>query len=217
MSKVSLLSTKMLSLEQRMLLENHNFNVTEYNAITIDSFSVKKKSSFKNVIVTSQNAARILIQNSIQIENIFCVGEKTKSLFIANKYNVKEVSENAISLANLIVKSYREYSFVFFCGNLRRVELPELLLKEKILFSEEIIYNTNLNVCQFDVCFDAVLFFSPSGVRSFIKNNNISNSVAFCIGKTTEDFAKKYALKTVKATNTSIDATLKSLIDYFKA
>ncbi len=217
MSKVSLLSTKILSTKQHLLLDKHNFNFEEYNAITIEDLSIKENVFFKNIIVTSQNAARILIQNSIKTDSVFCVGEKTKSLFKANNYNVKEVSENASSLANLIVQKYKKYTFVFLCGNRRRPELPWILNKNKIPFTEKIIYNTNLNIRGFNNNFDAVLFFSPSAVESFIKNNNLTNTIAFCIGKTTADFAEKYALKTVLANNTSIDATLNRLIDFFKA
>jgi uroporphyrinogen-III synthase len=217
MDRISLLSTKILSSKQSLLLEKYNFHFNDYNAITINNHTIEKDIFFENVIVTSQNAARILIQNSVKINNVFCVGEKTKSLFNTNKYDVKEVSENAISLANLIVKKYKTLSFVFFCGNLRRFELPELLLKKNVVFTEEIIYNTSLNICKFDTDFDAILFFSPSAVKSFIASNSLTNSIAFCIGETTANEAEKYALKTVTASQTTIDATLETLISYFKA
>ncbi len=217
MKKVSLLSTKILSSTQHLLLKKNGFVVNDYNAITITPFPLKGNKSHKNIIITSQNAAKILIQNSVKADNIFCVGEKTKSLLISNNYNVKEVSVNAISLGKVIVKKYKDFSFVFLCGNLRRNELPELLNKEKITFFEEIIYKTSLNFLEFDNDFDAVLFFSPSGVKSYIENNNLSNSLVFCIGNTTKKIADKYALKTLTANTTTVDATINRLIDYFKA
>ena len=40
--------------------------------------------------------------------------------------------------------------------------------------------------------YHAIVFFSPSGVRSFAKNNSLENAVLFSIGETTEKELRKY-------------------------
>ena len=78
-----------------------------------------------------------------------------------------------------------------FCGNLKRDELNEILTQNKIEVNEIEVYRTVLNERKFEEVFDAVLFYSPSGVQSFIEDNETNESIAFCIGQTTANEAKK--------------------------
>jgi uroporphyrinogen-III synthase len=214
---IKVLSTKKLSSKQLETLVNSEIFFKEYNAISIIKKLVRKPVRVENAIITSQNSASILINLNAELHNVFCVGSKTAALLNKNKYNIIKSSNNAVSLANFIVKNYSNDLFVFFCGNKRRDELPAILLQHNISFSEKIIYNTELNIEKQSVLYDAILFFSPSAVTSYLCNNSLDNAIAFCIGETTAKEAQKYALKTVVSEQATIESTIEGLMRYFKA
>lgn len=215
--RYSILSTKKLSSEQLELFKNTQINIETYNAISIEKLTFKFDIQIENVIVTSQNAAKIIIETNTQIKNVFCVGKKTAQLFLNNGYNVVKTAENASELANFIIKSYKNDDFTFFCGNIRRDELPDLLKENAINLSEKIVYKTTLNSQKFNKNFDAVLFFSPSGIQSYIQENVLNNSVAFCIGNTTANEAKKHTSNVVVAEQSTVEDTIATAIRYFKS
>lgn len=217
MRSYKVLSTKKLTPPQHELLLETNIFLQEYNAISIHKLSVKEINTIDNAIVTSQNSAKILIESKAQLKNVFCVGEKTSALFLKKGYNVVKIAKNATELADFIVKNTKKESFVFYCGNKRRDELPSVLSENKIIFTEKILYKTVLNPQKIETKFDAVLFFSPSGVESYVQQNSLENRVAFCIGKTTANEAKKYTASIVVAQQSTIENTITTAIDYFKS
>ena len=216
MSEIKVLSTKKLSTAQQELFHNANISLKEYNAISIDALPFKCTNEIENAIVTSQNAARILIVSKAQLKKVFCVGKKTASLLVRNDYNVVKTAKSAFFLADFIIKNHENDSFLFFCGNKRRDELPEILTKNKVSFTEEILYNTTLNSRKVKSNFEGILFFSPSGVASYVQENSLENSVAFCIGNTTANEVKKYTSNIVVAPQATIESTIEELIRYFK-
>lgn len=216
MRSYKVLSTKKLTPSQREIIHNSNINLVEYNAISIDALLFESIDEIENIIVTSQNTVRILIASKAQLKNVFCVGKKTAALLIENNFNVVKISKNASELANFIVEKHKNDSFMFFCGDKRRKELPGVLTKNRINFTEEILYKTTLNSQKFEVKFDAILFFSPSGVDSYIQENSLENSVAFCIGNTTANEAKKYISNIVVSSQATIESTIDELNSYFK-
>jgi len=216
MSEIKVLSTKKLSAIQQGLFHNANISLKEYNAISIDALPFKCTNEIENAIVTSQNAARILIASKVQFKNVFCVGEKTASLLIENDYNIEKIAINASVLAYFIVRNHKNDSFLFFCGNKRRDELPEILTQNNVSFTEETLYNTTLNSRRFKNDFEGILFFSPSGVQSYVQENSLENSIAFCIGNTTANEAKKHTSNIVVASQATIESTIDGLIRYFK-
>ena len=63
--------------------------------------------------------------------------------------------------------------------------------------------------------FDAVLFYSPSGVQSFIEDNETNESIAFCIGQTTANEAKKHFSKVEMSSMPTIESVIKSVNKYY--
>lgn len=214
--RYKILSTKKLSQQQIELFED-KFQVEMYNAISIEKLPFEHLHQIENAIVTSQNSAQILIDSFTHIKNVFCVGDKTSNLLRENNYNVVKTTNNASDLANFIVKKRKNDTFVFFCGNLRRNELPEILSENQVDFTEITLYKTHQNQQLFNTNFEGVLFFSPSGVKSYIQENVLTNSVAFCIGNTTAKEAKKHASEVVTASRPTIENTIKTLNGYFKS
>lgn len=211
------LSTKKLSPEHLESFKNNQINIETYDAISIKKLAFKHAGQIENAIVTSQNAAQILIDANTQIKNVFCVGEKTSVLLQKNNYNIVKTAKNASDLADFIVKNCKSDSFTFFCSNIRRDDLPNLLTENAIDFSEKIVYKTTLNSQCFSGNFDGVMFFSPSGVQSYTQENSLQNQVAFCIGHTTANEAKKHTLNAVVAEQSTVEATIAIAIRYFKS
>jgi len=208
MGSNTVLSTKKLTPSQGKIIRNTNIDLVEYNAISIERLAVKITEKIDNAIVTSQNAARIIIESKIPVNKLFCVGNKTTTLLIENGYFVSKEAKNALELAQFIVKNHKNDSFVFFCGDKRRAELPNMLLESKISFMEEILYKTTLNLQKFEEKFDGVLFFSPSGVQSYVQENSLENSIAFCIGNTTAKEAEKHTSNIIISDISSVENVL---------
>jgi uroporphyrinogen-III synthase len=115
--------------------------------------------------------------------------EKCKQLFPG--INIVGMANNARSLALHIAKQ-DEKQVVFFCGNLRRQELPEILKNENITLQEIQVYETVSTPVKVTENFDGIMFFSPSGINSFLEQNNLpSHAVCFAIGETTANELRK--------------------------
>lgn len=214
---ISILSTKKLSKTQCDLFAKHNIEIEHYNAITITKFPITITNAIDNVICSSQHAAQLIMDQHAVIKNVFCVGEKTASIFIKNGYNVVESAKNASTLAEIIVKKYKNDSFLFFCGNRRRSELPTILFSNQINFEEQICYETNLVSRKNEQNFDGILFFSPSAVQSYMLTNNLSESAFFCIGNTTANELKNHSQNVIVSSDTTVENVISTAIHYFRS
>lgn len=214
----TVLSTKNLKENQKLLLLNAGISLVQYAAIKIDYLPVECPTNIENVIFTSQNAVKAFFENvpSRAIDNCFCVGKKTKSMLEENGQNVVKMTEYASELADYLVKNHKNDSFQFFCGNIRSDEIPSKLKENNINFKEVEVYKTTLNPKKFERQFDAVLFFSPSGVRSFVSENKINNSKAICIGNTTASEAKIYTENVVIANATTVESVIAKAVNSLK-
>ena len=212
----TILSTKKLSASQKKMFQNNTISVTDYNAIEIKSIDFESPKKVGYGIFTSQNAVKAFFsghnRNTSTIETIFCVGEKTKSILEKNEQKVAKMMKNASELADFIKKTHKTDTFYFFCGNLRREEIPSSLKNEKITLFEVKTYETRLKTFKFDQKWSGILFFSPTGVTSFCVENDIENSAAFCIGKTTSSEAKKHSSNIFEAEKTTIESVLEKAI-----
>jgi len=150
------------------------------------------------VAFTSMNAVIAVIEmldGYVPDWRIYCIGFKTKQL-VAEYFGEQSVSgtaENASELANEIIENEDPEELIFFCGNLRRDELPGILNKHNIPVNEIVVYETHAIHHKVDKAYDAVLFFSPSAVESFFSNNKLpAHTVVFVIGDTTNKAVLKY-------------------------
>ena len=162
-----LLSTKVLNSKNHKKISDSNIKISDYNAIKIEKIDFNVNQKIENAIFTSKNAVKAILNKKLEIKNCYCVGEKTKSLLLKNGEKVIKSEENAQKLADFIVKSLKNDIFVFFCGNMKRDELPEILTKNDIKFSIVEVYKTSLIYKKIDEAFNGILFFSPSAVKSY--------------------------------------------------
>lgn len=213
----NILSTKKLSTVQKDQLLQEGVCAVDYDAISITFLDFKAPEVIDNAIFTSQQAVRSFLEKSqgvLSIKNCFCVGPKTKILLEENGLKVIEIGQNATELAQKIAKNYKNCVFYYFCGTIRREELPKALKSEKISLFEVKTYKTVLKTKKFDQNWDGILFFSPSGVASYISENKPqTNTRAFCIGQTTAASAKKHFKSVVVAPTNTIESVLEKTIE----
>ena len=213
----NILSTKKLSTVQKDQLLQEGVCAVDYDAISITFLDFKAPEVIDNAIFTSQQAVRSFLEKSqgvLSIKNCFCVGPKTKILLEENGLKVIEIGQNATELAQNIAKNYKNCVFYYFCGTIRREELPKALKSKKISLFEVKTYKTVLKTKKFDQNWDGILFFSPSGVASYISENKPqTNTRAFCIGQTTAASAKKHFKSVVVAPTNTIESVLKKTIE----
>jgi uroporphyrinogen-III synthase len=211
----TILSTKKLSAVQKELLLNAGLGFVEYGAITIELLEINIEHTIQNAIFTSKNAVKAIQNSGMVISNCFCVGDNTKKLLQENDLNVLETAQNASDLAKIITKKYKNNSFLFFCGNLRRDELPNLLEQNNVDVKEQIVYKTHLKSNKFNRMFDGILFFSPSGIQSYVSENKIGESISFCIGNTTASEARKYTNNIIVANKPTVENVIVQAVKYF--
>ena len=215
---ISVLSTKVLTTSQQELLLNAGLGFTHYNAIKIAFLDFEMpEEDFDFYIFTSQNAvnSHIKAQPDFKQKEVFCVGEKTKSLLEKNGLKVREIAENSTKLAQIILKTYQNNSFLHIAGNLKTKDLPTTLKKHNIRYIEIEGYQTFLNSKVFTQQFDGTLFFSPSGVISFTKSNKLTGN-AFCIGATTANEARKFTDKIIIAKKPTIENVIVQAVKNLK-
>jgi uroporphyrinogen-III synthase len=206
---MKILATKKLKVNQRDLILGAGFSVVDYNSIAIDFLAIDVPHSIENAIFTSKNGVLSLLKSNTHIKKCYCVGEKTKALLEENGLTVIEVAQNAKALGQSIIKKYPTCSFYYFCGNMRRDELSEILKNKHIATTEIKTYNTTLKPKKFEQHWDGILFFSPSGVKSYISANKNYNTIpAFCIGETTASLANNYFTTIVIANSHSVESVI---------
>jgi hydroxymethylbilane synthase len=195
--KTNIYSTKKLTDDQLMLF--HNDVVAESNdAIKISLNRISKavvRNEIQNVIITSQNAVEALLTNfsapELQFKNIYCVGRRTKRLVEKRIGKVKHTEPNAKKLAEYLVEYIDGTEVTYFCSDLRLDDLPNILTENHIKVNEVEAYQTKFDADKVEGNLDGVMFYSPSTVESFLKQNKASG-IAFCIGETTAKVAKNY-------------------------
>ena len=218
-NKIRILSTKKLLLNQKQFLLNANFCLLEADFIKIDFQKNKIESKYDYLIFTSQNALNNILTNEnwkkLKEKKCFCVGKKTKTILEQNGFDVVESFDYAEELASFLIDKYSSDTYSFFSGNLRQDTLPVALQQANIIFEEKQVYRTDLTPVKIESKVDGILFFSPSGVKSYLKENTITNQVCFCIGTTTAKELEKTTKNVVIANQPTVENTIIQCINYF--
>jgi uroporphyrinogen-III synthase len=171
--------------------------VIEIKPLKVSAFDLKSAS----LIFSSANAVKSFFENGFQpsedfvsknYNKIYCVGEKTKREVRKNGFGTFKVLRNAKELAHFIIEKSQAEKFLHFCGNIALDVLNETLPLQNISYEKIVIYNTKELNPKIEKNFDVLVFFSPSGVRSFAKNNAFRDCKIYSIGETTSDEVKKY-------------------------
>jgi uroporphyrinogen-III synthase len=95
----------------------------------------------------------------LDIENIFCVGEKTKDFIEQNIGKVKCWKKNSKELALELAKIIPGQKVTYFCSDIRLDTLPGYLSQNSIAVKEIKSYSTIFTPSSLNQNFSAVLFF----------------------------------------------------------
>lgn len=173
------------------------------------------------IVFTSMNAAEAIIESLDAVKpiwDIYCMGGTTKTIIkdYFGADSIKGTGKDALSLAEGMITNGTKEA-VFFCGNIRRNELPQLLKEHKIDLEEMVVYETIVTPQEVTQTYAAILFFSPSAVDSFFSVNKVSqNTILFAIGNTTAKAISNYSHnKVVKADTSEKDNLIKKAVIHF--
>ena len=236
MAKHKVLSTKKLEPPLIELAKENDIEIIEQEFISINPIRNQEtynriigfvNNKTQNIALTSANAVDVLnsymhfSDTYLVVDwNIFCLSGKTKQAILNAlllKKNIVADAKDAAELANkIIAKGVKE--IIFFCSNKRREELPAALEKANVKVHEVVLYETAETPLTVDKDFDAVLFFSPSGVQSFFSANELNKDcVCFAIGRTTATSIATFTQNTVVKSVTPDPKTMvEEVIEYFK-
>ena len=206
--------TKSLGEKQKACVQNSGFEVNEIALTKIQYLDFPKDLPEAEAwIFTSQNAAKNLSQTTFN-GRVYASGKQTANVLKEKGIETRiGDSETAQSLAELIVEDGVK-SALFFCGNIRRNELPNYLAKKGVQLKEEVVYHTLLDPkkipCQKG---DALFFMSPSAVESFAMMNKFDTELDYySIGETTANTLRK---KGVQKINTATKASFEAMLEQY--
>ena len=219
-----ILSTKVLLSYQKQVLTDIGLEVLESNFIEVETKSFELNGIKDNLIFTSQNAVRSFLthpqfeenKSDLQSKKVFCVGVKSKTILTDAGFEVIAYADYASDLTEIICLIYANSSYTFFSGNLRKETLPLALKNTGIEFNEIEVYETQLKPHKIKETVDAILFFSPSGVESYLKDNTIKKELCFCIGETTaEALENKHIKNIIIAEHPSVENVITEVKEYY--
>lgn len=134
------------------------------------------------VILTSRNAVdhffRICNELRITVPDTmkyFCISESTayylQKYVLYRKRKIFHGKQTFNDLMDLI-KKHKEEKFLYPCTDIHKEEIPDILDKHGINYTKAVLFRT---VCSdlsdlANVNYDVLVFFSPSGITSLLKN-----------------------------------------------
>lgn len=206
MARYTILSTKKIDPGLKTEMAEKGVDVLEEAFITIKPVLTQSKheeilpwiidQQAIAVVFTSQHAVATVEKYLHQGDTyyipahwqVFCLNgateEQARTLVHAGQ--IVDTASHATELAAKIIAHGQFKQVVFFCGHQRREELPRLLKEAGIEVVEIIVYETIATPVLATGNLDAVLFFSPSAVKSFFSANTLKKDTpCFAIGATT--------------------------------
>ena len=174
------------------------------------------------VIFTSGNAVEAVageMEGQDPEWEIFCLGNTTREL--VTKYfgeeHISGIAENATELAEVVSTMSSSGEVIFFCGDQRRPELPDSLRDKGIEVDEIIVYQTIALPKKLDKRYEAILFFSPTAVKSFFQLNKVNDkTIFFSIGNTTAAEIRKHTKnRIVISDEPSKERMVEMAVEYF--
>ena len=193
---MKILSTKLLSEEELKIAANLQLEITCLPTIriTFNKFNTKNiENNFDTILFTSSNAVNYFfenIQNDEFIKNskIVSIAEKTALTLKTKKNSIYKCGKNIKEITELINTDPYINSIIHPCGNLSTI------IETQKNYMQLVVYNnTPIYVNKISEKYDAVMIFSPSGVKGFIKNNLLNNETIYCcVGKSTANYLSSF-------------------------
>jgi uroporphyrinogen-III synthase len=215
--QVSILSTKEIPAPLLAAAAEQGLSITTEKFIHIEPVAATYNIPGKSVVIfTSANAVNN-VPSFDQTWQVYCLNGATLEA-VQQRMSAVGTASDATALAELIIRQGNITSVVFFCGNIRRDELPNLLQQHGITVQEIVVYKTTAIPAVATNDYDGIFFFSPSGVKSYFTLNTVpSHTVCFAIGNTTANTLKEYTTNKI-ITSPDVPSTaqmVQTAISYF--
>lgn len=137
---------------------------------------------YSAVIFTSRNAVdhyfRIAKEMRAEIPDsmkYFCISESTA--YYLQKYiqfRKRKIfhSKESFDILTELIKKHKTEKFLLPCSDIHKKEIPDILDSLKVTYKKAIIYKTLASdLSDLDIRkFNLIVFFSPAGIRSLLKN-----------------------------------------------
>lgn len=221
------LSTKTLNEETLTYAQSENLEVQCVDFIETTAFPFKFQhlgnKQFDALAFTSASAVKYFFENKdaihyIQGKQVFAIAGKTQDELMAKGIKADVTGASAEELGNAIANKGTAKTVLHICGNLRLPVLENKLSQAGIFYTDLMVYQTGTKAKKIADGFDAILFYSPSGIESFLSLNNISNeTVCCCIGQTTAQALrdKRNSASIILPKEASPQSMLDSVAGYF--
>ena len=142
--------------------------------------------NFKLMKVRQEDIREYIINNiDFTIQEII---EQLYTIYDELNENEKYVIQKS---ATFLYNEIKEKEVTYFCSDLRLDTLPSVLSENGITVNEVEAYKTMYSPTKVADKINGVLFYSPSTVESYMKEN-AANKIAFCIGESTAKEARKH-------------------------
>ncbi|MDB4047432.1 uroporphyrinogen-III synthase [Flavobacteriaceae bacterium] len=220
MSTPTILSTKALQPAQRSRLLAAGFSVQSYNAVAAEALTFDMPAAPFQGIFTSQNAVAAFLSHEHLstalpiLEGVYCVGERSAQKLRKKGVLVHAVADSAADLEKILFSgryALESSPLYYFCGNRHLLTLSNAFKAAKRPLNIRILYETNGVEKAFDRPFEALFFFSPSGVAAFTENNKIGDAFVVAIGPTTAQAVAAHTKQYVVAKKPSFAHMLSAL------
>ncbi len=195
--------------------------VIKTSAVEVAPFDLEDYS----LIFSSVNAVTHFFENGFTLDEdftgnhynkVYAVGIQTKRALRKYGYGTFKVLRTAKELSEFIIENSTKEKFIHFCGNLALNVLNKALPLQNIRYKKVVIYTTELLYPTINQEYSGICFFSPSGVRSFAKNNTFKDLAIFSIGHTTTNELLKHTQNKIITSNESNLEDLLQLINHWQ-
>ncbi|MBX9733016.1 MAG: uroporphyrinogen-III synthase [Chitinophagaceae bacterium] len=191
-----IISTKKLTEQELIHARSLSQEVICFDVIQTEAlpFNISHAVQFDSLAFTSVNAVTYFLADEqvlllLAHKTIFSISGKTTKALLDKGFKAITTADNALQLAAKIKQS-AAVSVLHPCSSIRLNDLEKELDNSGIHYIPVPVYTTNFIDIKIDAKeYDALLFFSPSGVESFLNQNEIApNAICCCIGETTARF-----------------------------
>jgi len=224
-SAVRILSTRILHQESVSTLGERGVEVIQHNFIQTNINlppDTDMNAFHRDIIITSKSGVeafhRMFENNALprQYFRFHSIARGTREKALQYGFDIIHTGKDAIELADQIIADKDISSVTHICGNLRRSELSDRLRNSGKEVQEVVVYSTEFSPISVGGNYNAIIFFSPSAVDSFLSQNAIPSATTFCIGKTTARYAGEKGFRKIYiAANPSEESLVEAILENY--
>jgi len=215
-----IIATRKLEANYKQCLLKANVEVIDVDFIEIQHTPEALTAINEYILFTSKNAVDAIVHqpefDTLKKHPCCCVGSKTADKLNQLGFNLVAEADYATALVEILDKHFKSKSFTFFSGNIRSEVLPFFFTQHKIQWNEYVVYQTKFTSHTIKTPTDALLFFSPSAVQSYLMKNKIGTAVCFCIGTTTAKALESHTQNIIVAKKPTIENVVSHCVNYYK-